>query len=183
MTVPAKTAARKAAFARRAQAQKAVPPGAAQDRLAALLAGYAGRVLAGYLPIGSEIDPTPVMAAYPGPVCVPVIPAPGQALRFRAWAPGAALIEGPFGVPVPAEGDWLVPEVLIVPLLAFDARGFRLGYGGGYYDRTLENLRARGPVTAVGFAYSAQEAADLPVEATDQKLDLVVSDAGVRHFA
>ena len=68
--------------------------------------------------------------------------------------------------------------MLIVPLLAFDARGYRLGYGGGFYDRTLEGLRAQGPVTAIGFAFAAQEVAEVPIEATDQRLDVIVTEAG-----
>jgi 5-formyltetrahydrofolate cyclo-ligase len=72
--------------------------------------------------------------------------------------------------------------VVIVPLLAFDARGYRLGYGGGFYDRTLETLRARRPTLAVGFAFAAQEVAEVPIEATDQRLDAVVTEEGVRLF-
>ncbi|WP_371286182.1 5-formyltetrahydrofolate cyclo-ligase [Albidovulum sp.] len=89
------------------------------------------------------------------------------------------MVPGTFGALVPAEGDWIEPEVLIVPLLAFDRRGYRLGYGGGFYDRTLEALRARGPVTAIGFAFAAQEVDEVPIEATDQPLDIVVTDKGI----
>jgi 5-formyltetrahydrofolate cyclo-ligase len=92
------------------------------------------------------------------------------------------MVEGPFGAKIPEAGADVIPEVLIVPLVAFDARGFRLGYGGGFYDRTLEGLRARGPVVAVGFAYGAQEAEALPLEPTDQRLDAIVTEAGVRVF-
>ena len=76
----------------------------------------------------------------------------------------------------------LVPQVLIVPLVAFDRSGGRLGYGGGFYDRTLELLRAAGPIFAVGFAYAAQEAEALPLEPTDQPLDVIVTDAEVLRF-
>ena len=93
------------------------------------------------------------------------------------------MMPGEFGAAIPAEGAWIEPEVLIVPLLAFDARGYRLGYGGGFYDRTLEGLRARGPVLAVGFAFDAQEVAEVPTEPTDQRLDAVVTESGVRLFA
>lgn len=80
---------------------------------------------------------------------------------------------------VPASGAWLVPDVLIVPLVAFDRSGGRLGYGGGFYDRTLAELRAAGPVTAIGFAYAAQEADALVQEATDAPLDQIVTEREV----
>lgn len=184
MTDPAlsevKAAARKAAFARRKAAFDAGHPAPAAH-LRAVLAGHRGVPLSGYMAMRSEIDPTPAMeeAAGHGPVAVPVIIGKGQPLRFRRWEPGCALIDGPFGALIPAAGDWVVPEILIVPLVAFDRRGGRLGYGGGFYDRTLEALRARGPVLAIGFAWSAQEAAQLPLEPTDQRLDLIVTEAGV----
>jgi len=76
----------------------------------------------------------------------------------------------------------VVPEVLIVPLVAFDARGYRLGYGGGFYDRTLEGLRALRPVLAVGFAFSGQEMAEVPIDPTDQRLDMMVTEQGVVRF-
>ena len=169
-------AARKAAFAG--------GQGTAAERLAAVLAPCRGQVLAGYMPMRTEIDPLPAMAAHlaagqGGRVCVPVIPGPGLPLRFREWHPEAAMEPGEFGARVPAAGEWLVPTVLIVPLLAFDWRGYRLGYGGGVYDRTLEALRAAGPVIGVGFGFAAQEVEEVPVEPTDQKLDLIVTECGV----
>lgn len=179
-----KTAARKAAFARRKAAHAAAHGEAAAARLLQVLAPHKGRVLAGYMPIRTEIDPLPVMTemARFGPVAVPVIKAPGQPLKFRAWQPGATMIEGPFGARVPASGDWLVPEVLIVPLVAFDRRGGRLGYGGGFYDRTLAQLRAARPTRALGFAYAAQEADALPLEVTDQPLDAIVTERELIRF-
>ncbi len=89
------------------------------------------------------------------------------------------MIDGPFGARVPAAGSWITPAALIVPLLAFDRDGFRLGYGGGFYDRTLERLRAAAPVLAVGFAFAGQEMETVPTEPTDQRLDAIVSEAGV----
>ncbi len=175
-----KSAARKAAFAARAVAH-AAGQGAACDHLADVLAPYAGKVLAGYMAMRSEIDPRAVMVAHVGPVCVPVITAKSQPLAFRDWTSEARMVDGPFGAQVPEAGEWRVPQVLIVPLVAFDARGFRLGYGGGFYDRTLQGLRARGPVLAVGFAFAAQEMAAVPQEATDQPLDLIVTERGVIH--
>ena len=176
-----KAGARKAAFAARKTAF-AAGQGAAAEVLAGVLADHAGQNLAGYMPMRTEIDPLPAMARHAaagGRVCVPVIPGPAQPLRFREWTPDCALEDGDFGARIPVAGAWLEPAVLIVPLLAFDRRLYRLGYGGGFYDRTLEGLRARGPVTAIGFAFAAQEVAEVPIEATDQPLDLVVTEAGV----
>jgi 5-formyltetrahydrofolate cyclo-ligase len=92
------------------------------------------------------------------------------------------MVEGAFKALIPEGGAELVPSVLIVPLVAFDRRGFRLGYGGGFYDRTLEGLRARGPVTAIGFGFAAQEMAEVPIEPTDQRLDLIVTERSVLRF-
>lgn len=174
-----KSAARAAAHARRAAAHRQGHD--ACTHLIDVLTAYRGLPLAGYMPMRSEIDPLPAMtaAAQFGPVCVPVIMAQGAPLQFRRWTPDCALIMGTFGAKIPASGDWITPQVLIVPLLAFSRAGGRLGYGGGFYDRTLQALRAAGPVTAIGFAYAAQEDADLPLEPTDQPLDLVVTETGI----
>jgi len=178
-----KAAARKAAFARRKAAFDARPPGAA-GRLSEVLAGYRGVPLSGYMPIRTEIDPLPAMAeaAAHGPVGVPVIQGAGQPLKFSRWTPDGPLRDGPFGAKVPEIDDYFDPEILIVPLVAFDARGGRLGYGGGFYDRTLERLRARRPTLAIGFAFDAQEAQELPLEPTDQPLDMVVTETRVLSF-
>lgn len=178
----AKSAARNACF----QARKvafAAGQGQAAELLADVLAGYRGKPLAGYMPMRTEIDPLAAMAAHDGPVGVPVILGKGEPLRFREWSPGAKLIEGEFGALIPAEGAWIEPEVLIVPLVGFDARGFRLGYGGGFYDRTLEGLRLRHKTTAIGFAFSAQELREVPIEPTDQRLDMIVTEGGLRRFS
>jgi 5-formyltetrahydrofolate cyclo-ligase len=176
-----KTLAREAAFARRKTAFLA-GQGQAAELLADFLAPHAGKVLAGYMPMRTEIDPLPAMAAHQGLVGVPVIPGAAQPLKFREWTPGSKMVEGAFKALIPAEGAWVTPQVLIVPLLAFDARGFRLGYGGGFYDRTLEGLRALGPVLAVGFAFAAQEVDEVPTEPTDQRLDALVTEQGLRVF-
>ena len=177
-----KAAARAEAYARRAEAF-AGGQGQAAEILADYLAPHAGKVLAGYMPMRAEIDPLPAMAAHQGAVGVPVILEQAAPLRFREWSPGCRLVEGAFKALIPEEGAWVEPEVLIVPMLAWDRRGFRLGYGGGFYDRTLELLRARGPVLAVGFAFSAQEVEAVPTNAFDQRLDAVVTEKGVTVFA
>jgi 5-formyltetrahydrofolate cyclo-ligase len=167
-------AARKAAFQR--------GQGQAAEILADYLAAHRGKALSGYMAMRTEIDPMAAMAAHQGPVCVPVIVAKGQPLRFREWSPGCALVEGDFKAMIPAEGAWIEPEVLIVPLVGFDARGYRLGYGGGFYDRTLALLRAKRPTVAVGFAFAAQELPEVPIDAYDQKLDAIVTEQGLRLF-
>jgi 5-formyltetrahydrofolate cyclo-ligase len=175
-----KSEARKAAFARRKAARSAAADAAAASHLTELLLPYKGKAIAGYMPIRTEIDPRPAMAALSafGPVGAPVIEGEGMPLRFKQWTPDAALEDGPFGAKVPVHGRWITPEIVILPLVAFTKEGARLGYGGGFYDRTLELLRAKGPVLAVGYAYSAQEAARLPVEPTDQPLDAIVTEKG-----
>jgi 5-formyltetrahydrofolate cyclo-ligase len=114
-----------------------------------------------------------------GPVGVPVIIGAAMPLQFRVWEPDCSLIFGEFGAQIPETGDWMTPQIVIVPLVAFDRNGGRLGYGGGFYDRTLEKLRATQPTMAIGFAYTAQEDSDLPLEATDQPLDLIVTEQGI----
>ncbi len=181
-----KTAARDAAMAARIAAH-AAHPGAPR-----IAAGYALAAIghlreisavAAYIPIRHELDPGPAMLALHGlgyPVCVPVIVGPGRPLSFRAWHPGVATEPGPYGVPVPTDGALADPDVLLVPMLAFDPRGHRLGYGGGFYDRTIAALRARGPVTALGFAYAAQELPEVPNAEHDMRLDGIVTEAGLR---
>ena len=178
-----KAQARKAAFARRKAAHNAGLVGRA-GLLSEVLAGYRGVPLAGYMPIRTEISPLPAMeeASAHGPVGVPVIQGEAQPLKFSRWSPDGPLREGPFGAQVPEKDDYFYPEILIVPLVAFDRAGNRLGYGGGFYDRTLEGLRQRGGCLAIGFAYSAQEAAELPLEPTDQPLDMIVTEAEILSF-
>ncbi|MGI1662708.1 5-formyltetrahydrofolate cyclo-ligase [Palleronia sp. KMU-117] len=184
MTADAKAAARKAAASARDRAASPDRQVALGAHLTIALAPFKGRALSGYLPIRSEADPTPAMTAMArhGPVGVPEVVGRGLPLRFRRWTPGAVLEEGVFGVMVPKDAAEVVPSVLIVPMLAFDARGYRLGYGGGFYDRTLAALREAGDVFALGLAFAAQEVDALPVEATDQPLDAIVTEAGLRRF-
>ena len=172
-----KASARKAGFARR-KAAHADAPLSACGYLSAVLAGHRGVALAGYMPIRTEIDPLPAMAeaAAHGPIGVPVIQKTGLGLLFSQWTPDCVLKNGP---QVPEHERFFEPEILIVPLVAFDLCGGRLGYGGGFYDRTLQALRARRATLAIGFAYAAQQTEHLPLEATDQPLNFIVTERGV----
>ncbi|MDJ1016865.1 MAG: 5-formyltetrahydrofolate cyclo-ligase [Paracoccaceae bacterium] len=178
-----KAEARKAAFARRRTADPGVAA-AANRHLTEAVRAAPGTVVAGYWPIRTEIDPRQSMhdLAAIHTVCLPVVVGTGQPLAFRRWAPESAMEEGAYGAAIPADGEETKPEILIVPLAAFDENGYRLGYGGGFYDRTLERLRASGAVTAIGFAYDVQMTEDLQVEPTDQPLDAIVTETGIRRF-
>lgn len=134
-----------------------------------------GAIVAGFWPIGAEIDIRPLLVALAArghAVVLPVTPPRGQALRFRRWHPGAALRRERFGTFAP-DGAEAVPDWLLVPLLAFDRAGRRLGYGGGYYDRTLPGLPG---AFALGCAYAAQEAPDVPAGPGDARLDAVATE-------
>jgi 5-formyltetrahydrofolate cyclo-ligase len=173
----AKRAARQAARVARA----ACDPAGAGERLArhALPWIPAGVPVAGFWPIGSEIDTRPLLAALAArgqPVLLPLTPPPGGVLRFRAWTPGAALVAGRGGTLEPAEGAEGVPGFVLVPLLAFDAAGRRLGYGGGYYDRTLPLLQGAG---LLGVAYAAQQVPEVPAGPQDFRLPRIATDQGV----
>lgn len=175
----AKAAARKLARARRAGLANASAP----ERLAeAMLAQHAppkGAIIAGYWPMGDEMDPRPLMLALAScghAIALPVTPPRGEPLAFRAWAPGAALRPGPMGTSEPVAGEELRPEVLLVPLLAFDRTGRRLGYGGGYYDRTLAALPG---AKAIGIAYAGQEMPEVPAGPQDFRLPLIATEAGI----
>lgn len=149
----------------------------ATARLLDVLTGRPGPV-AFYWPMRTEINPRPAMHALAQTVDVvlPVTHGLGP-LTFRLWRPGFVLAKDSFGTQYPAQGCNVDPVTLVVPMLAFDRRGHRLGYGAGHYDRTLEGLRAKGPITAIGFAYAAQEIEAVPNEPTDQPLNLIVTEA------
>ncbi len=175
---------RKLAFSQRKQAHNTYSGNAATKNLVNYLAPYMNENVSAYMPIRSEINCLPAMAmiAMRTTVCIPVVVENGQPLEFQRWSPTANLKEGPFNVKVPLVADVVIPNVVILPLLAFDALGYRLGYGGGFYDRTLDKLRAIGPVVAVGFAYEAQRISSVPVEKTDQVMDAVVTERGITVF-
>lgn len=131
-------------------------------------------------PMGEELDVRPLLARlhFAGhPVGLPVVAGRARPLVFRRWRPQDALVPGGFGTSIPSEDKPEIdPRVLFVPLLAFDRAGYRVGYGGGFYDRTLEALRAKGPRLAVGLAFAAQEMESIPRDGHDQKLDWIVTE-------
>ncbi|WP_134680097.1 5-formyltetrahydrofolate cyclo-ligase [Paracoccus ravus] len=149
--------------------------------LIATLAPCRERVLAGYWPMRDEADPRPAMQQHRGPLCLPVVPGPAVPLVFRRF--DGRLEKGVFGTShPPLDAGEMTPEVLIVPLAGFDRTGHRLGYGGGYYDRTLHQLRQGGPVLAIGLAFAVQELSAIPDETTDERLDMIVTDREILGF-
>ncbi|MEI9994978.1 MAG: 5-formyltetrahydrofolate cyclo-ligase [Rhizomicrobium sp.] len=154
-------------------------------RYAGDLALAPGAIVAGYFPFRDEADPRGLMAALSARGHALALPSvePGRPLSFRAWKMGDAMHANAnaYGIPEPAAAAPAVtPAVVLVPLLAFDATGHRLGYGGGYYDRTFAVLK---DVRAIGVAYAGQEVPALPREAHDHPLDAVITETGVRVFA
>jgi 5-formyltetrahydrofolate cyclo-ligase len=141
-------------------------------------------VVAGYYPTPREFDCLPLLHRLSEDGWTVTLPAiiGDVPLVFRRWSTGEALIKGQRGIMEPAGGEILRPSLLIMPLLAFDATGARLGYGGGHYDRTLQALRADGPILAVGLAFDEQEMAQLPIDAHDQRLDYILTPSGARRF-
>ena len=143
-----------------------------------------GEVVAAYWPIRDELDCRPVLTRLMDagqPVCLPVVIGDGLPLELRLWEEGAPLYPSGFGTLAPAEAAPLAePDVILMPLLGFDKHGTRLGYGGGYYDRTLAAM-GRTP-RLVGFAFSAQELEHIPRDGHDTPLDAVVTEAGFRQF-
>lgn len=143
-------------------------------------------VVSAYWPMGDELDVLPLITRLAGrgvPVCLPVVVAKDTPLIFRAWTPETALVPAGFGTSVPPpDAVERVPTLLLVPLLAWDRAGYRLGYGGGFYDRTLDLLRRSGAPTALGVAYSAQEVECVPRDANDQPLDGLLTEVGLIRF-
>ncbi|KAA5603391.1 5-formyltetrahydrofolate cyclo-ligase [Blastochloris sulfoviridis] len=146
---------------------------------AAMLAA-AGQAVALFASLPKEIDTIPLARALDAAgraLALPAVIAPDAPLEFRRWRPGEALVRGPMGVPEPAaEACVVVPALIFVPLTAFDRRGFRIGYGGGYYDRTLGALEKTGRPVAVGLAFAVQEVARVPDQPHDIRLDRIVTE-------
>jgi 5-formyltetrahydrofolate cyclo-ligase len=142
-----------------------------------------GAIVSGFMPLRSEINPLPLMRKLAGRgarLALPVVAGRGKPLVMRAWAWGEPLGSGVWGIrEPPPQAPEVEPDILLVPLLAFDRKGFRLGYGGGYYDLTIGRLRAKKPVTAVGIGFAAQQVPQVPTTPRDARLDLVLTEAEV----
>jgi 5-formyltetrahydrofolate cyclo-ligase len=139
-----------------------------------------GAIVSGYSPIKSELDPVPLMrklAAQGARLALPAVLGRGKSLVFRAWSPSDRLTLGPLGIlePSPAASE-LIPDIMLVPLAAFDRLGHRIGYGAGHYDFTLVHLRKSKPITAIGLAFAAQEIEAVPALAHDVALDYVLTE-------
>ena len=171
-------AARAAAFARHGTS--------AAETIARHGIAFAGRpapaIVSGFLAIGEEIDPLPLLERLIGEgyrVCLPVMEGKGKPLLFRAWSPGDPLAETMWGIREPGpEAPAVEPDILLGPLLAFDATGYRLGYGGGFYDRTLARLRAMKPVISIGIAFDEQKVDAVPHASYDERLDWILTPSG-----
>ena len=145
-----------------------------------------GLVVSGYSPIRNEIDPAPLMrklAEAGARLALPAVLSRGKSLAFRAWSPDDRLMLGPLGIPEPSPAAAeLVPDIMLVPLAAFDPMGHRIGYGAGHYDYTLEHLRKVKTVTAVGVAFAVQQIKAVPALPHDVALDYVLTEKKVFDF-
>jgi 5-formyltetrahydrofolate cyclo-ligase len=145
-----------------------------------------GVVISGYSPIRSEIDPVPLMrklASGGARLALPSVTARGHSLIFRAWSPGERLMLGALGIPEPSPAAAeVVPDVMLVPLAAFDRLGHRIGYGAGHYDFTFAHLRKMKPVFGVGLAFAAQETRAIPALSHDVAMDYVLTETKVFDF-
>ncbi len=178
-----KAAARKIATANRLKSHEKLkdlaPLKLVKTRFPAEATPGFNRVSAFY-PYQSEIDTRPLLGKLAGDgwtTCLPVVIEMGLPLIFRRWLPGEPTIKGSLKIDCPAlDSPEVEPDVLLVPLLAFDRNGYRLGYGGGFYDRTLDKLRGKKKIIAIGVGYSGQEVEQVPHSSHDQPLDYMLTE-------
>lgn len=146
----------------------------------------AGTIMSGYSPMKSEFNPVPLMrklADAGAKLALPVTPKRGNPLIMRAWTFGDELASGVWGIREPKpEAPEVFPDIMLVPLAAFDRTGHRIGYGAGYYDMTIARIRAMKPVTAIGLAFAVQEIGKVPATSFDQQLDLVLTESELIDF-
>jgi 5-formyltetrahydrofolate cyclo-ligase len=177
----------KSVLRREAVARRDALPAAERAKAAATIAGrdfplsvMPGTIVSGFSALKSEINPVPLMRKLSdagAQLALPVVAGKGKPLLMRAWRFGEPLDSGVWGIRQPkADAPEVAPDILIVPLLAFDRTGNRIGYGAGYYDMTIAKLRAIKPVVAVGIAFAALEIAEVPVTPRDARLDLVLTE-------
>lgn len=155
-----------------------------ETRLAAFLTPLSPRTLSFCAPVRGEFDARPLVSLlieHGWQAAMPVVDATNAPMNFRAWTPSSAMDSDRHGMPIPASGETVVPDVVLLPLVAFDPQGFRLGYGGGYFDRTLAVLVPR-PLT-IGVGFELARVADIRPQAHDMPLDAVVTEAGIVHRA
>ena len=180
----------KAALRREATGRRDALPAKAREAAAeAIAAGVfpppiaPGTVVSGFMPLKSEINPLPLMQklrAAGARLALPRIVGRGSPLSMRTWEFGAELERGQWGIREPtSDAPEINPDILLVPLLAFDRAGYRIGYGAGYYDVTIKGLRAIKSVTAIGVAFAAQEVSKIPITPRDERLDLVLTEREV----
>lgn len=187
MADPVSIESRKAELRREAIARRDALPAAERAAAAAAIAARPlpvavspGAIVSGFSPLKSEINPVPLMRAFAAAgarLALPVVAGKGRPLTMRSWNFGEPLDSGVWGIREPKpEAPEVFPDILIVPLLAFDRAGHRIGYGAGYYDMTIARLRGMKPVIAIGIAYAAQEIAAVPATPRDSPLDLVLTE-------
>lgn len=180
----------KAAVRREAIARRDALPAEEHDAAAQTIAARPfpvavppGATVSGFIPLKNEIDLRSLMrklAQAGAKLALPVVVARGEPLIMRAWELGAPLKSGGWGISEPpAHAPEVLPDILLVPLLAFDRTGNRIGYGAGYFDMTITSLRAQKPITAIGVAFAAQEIAQVPTTPRDARLDLVMTEREV----
>ena len=166
--------------------RRAALAGAEHQALSARIVAHAlatlprPRVAAFCWPIKHEPDVRPLLASWAsanGRAALPVVVAEKEALRFREWTPDTRLEPDRYGIPTPTAGEWLTPDLILLPLNGFDGAGYRLGYGGGYFDRTLAALSPRPLAVGVGFEINRIDS--IRPEAHDQRLDWIVTESGV----
>ena len=187
MIAPGDIADLKSAIRREAVARRDALPASERAKAAETIAARPfpvaiapGTIVSGFSALKSEINPVPLMrklADLGAQLALPVVAGRGKPLIMRAWSFGAPLVSGVWGIrEPPPEAPEVAPDILLVPLLAFDRTGNRIGYGAGYYDMTIAALRAKKPAIAVGIAYAAQEIDAVPVTPRDARLDLVLTE-------
>jgi 5-formyltetrahydrofolate cyclo-ligase len=193
MQTPPTVEEAKATLRRDAIARRDALPAAERQRAADIIAARAfpfavmpGMIVSGFMPMKSEVNPLPLLrklAETGARLALPVIAGRGKPLIMRGFAFGDPLTAGQWGIREPkADAPEVHPDILIVPLLAFDRAGHRIGFGAGYYDMTITALRAQKSITAVGIAFAAQEIPHVPATSRDARLDLVLTEREMTDF-